>query len=86
MRQNKEIESRIRFKIQDLIDRYEQEWKFEIVESRKAAKLNEEPNVVTPKYATKGTAQDAKTPTNQTRKAGRNSFSEKGQPAAKPIY
>lgn len=77
LRQNKEIESRIRFKIQDLIDRYEQEWKFEIIESRKAAKLNEEPNVVTPKYTTKST-QETKTPTNQTRKAGRNSFSEKG--------
>jgi len=53
LRQNKEIESRIRFKIQDLIDKYEQEWKFEINEYRKSIKLSEDPNVVTAKHAQK---------------------------------
>jgi hypothetical protein len=52
-RANKEIESRIRFKIQDLIEKYENEWKFEINESRKLAKLNEDPTLVTAKYVPK---------------------------------
>ena len=50
---NKEIESRIRFKIQDLIEKYESEWKLEINESRKLAKLSEDPTVVTAKYVPK---------------------------------
>jgi hypothetical protein len=41
-----------------LIDRYEKDWKFEIAEHRKAAALNEEPNVVAPKYTAKPTAQE----------------------------
>jgi hypothetical protein len=69
-----------------LIDRYETDWKFEIAESRKAAKLNEEPNVVTNKYTAKPKTQENKTPAPQTKKMGRNSFTEKGQPAANPIY
>ena len=40
LRHNKEIESRIRFKVQDLMDRYEAEWKAEINEQRKSARLN----------------------------------------------
>jgi len=39
-RQNKEIESRTRFKIQDLMDKYDAEWKYEINENRKSANLN----------------------------------------------
>lgn len=50
LRHNKDIESRIRFKIQDLMDKYESEWKFEISEYRKSAQLNEDPNVVTGKH------------------------------------
>lgn len=33
-RQNQELEARVRFQIQDLIDEYEKDWKFEILASR----------------------------------------------------
>jgi len=33
-RQNKEIDSRIRFKVQDLMDDYDKLWKFEIYKQR----------------------------------------------------
>lgn len=35
-RENKELDSRIRFQIQDLIDAYEKDWKFEIYQCRQA--------------------------------------------------
>jgi hypothetical protein len=40
-RQNRKIESRVRFKIQDLIDKYEKDWKHEIYFKRRNAIDNE---------------------------------------------